>query len=200
MIFFSAHSVSCYTRSNGCNKICFWNWSWYPFFIPSFLFIYLIYNKAINLKLNNLKFILVFFYLFNRTFTIFVPIARIYLISLDGCIYIDLTRIMLLTEKSGNLFKSFIKTLEWCRLGLLSGAQKLVYSVLDNAKHLKLKYHRSTYFSGSCHLYIMSCLLLLLLIYFGGTVLNPVFRVFSVFRVFIQNKKGYIISLYGSPS
>ena len=62
-------------RSNGCNKICMDLIS--ILFFISFLFIYPIYNKAINIKLSNLKPTSVFFYLLNSTPTIFVPIVSI---------------------------------------------------------------------------------------------------------------------------
>ena len=39
-------------------------------------------------------------------------------------------------------------------------------------KHLKLKYHRSICFSGSCHLYRMGCLFSFLLICAGDIELN----------------------------
>ena len=81
-----------------------------PFFIPSFLFIYPIYNQALILNLNNLKFAFVFFYLLHSTLTILGPIASIYLISVDESIYINITRVMLITGESGNIFKSFIRT------------------------------------------------------------------------------------------
>ena len=44
---------------------------------------YPIYDKTPNLKLNNLKFTFVLFYLLKSTFIIFVLIASIYLISVD---------------------------------------------------------------------------------------------------------------------
>ena len=65
--------------------------------------VYPIYNKALNLKLNNLKFTFVFFYFWISTLAIFVPIATIHLISVDDSIYINITRIMLLVEESGNI-------------------------------------------------------------------------------------------------
>ena len=80
-----------------------------PFFISSFLFIYSIYNKAQNLRLNNLKFTFVFFHLLSSTFKIFVPIVSIYLISVGDAVYIYITRMMLPIEESGNIFKLFIR-------------------------------------------------------------------------------------------
>ena len=59
-----------------------------------FLFMYPVYNRALNLKLNNLKFIFVFFYLVNITFKIFFAIASIFLISVDDAICIIMTRIL----------------------------------------------------------------------------------------------------------
>ena len=73
-------------------------WIWYPFhFLFLFLFIYPSYKKVLNLKLNNLKFTFVFFFLLHSNFTIFVPIASIYLMPVDDRICINVTRIMLLT-------------------------------------------------------------------------------------------------------
>ena len=60
-----------------------------PFFVLSFLFICLIYNQALNLNLNNLKFTFEFFYLLHSTFTIFGPVGSTYLISVDDGIYIN---------------------------------------------------------------------------------------------------------------
>ena len=48
-----------------------------------------------------------------------------------------------------------------------------VFNSRLNAKHLKRKYHIGISFSGSRHLYIMDCLLLLLLICAGDIELNP---------------------------
>ena len=76
-----------------------------PYFIHSFLFIYPIYNKALHVKLNNLKFTFVFVYPLHSTFIIFGLIASIYLISPDDGIYINITRIMLLIEEYANIFK-----------------------------------------------------------------------------------------------
>ena len=96
--------------------------------MPSFLFIHPIYNKALNIKFNNLKFTFafstfcivllhVFFYLLHSTFTIFGPIACIYLISVDDGVDINITRIMLLIEESGNIYKSFIRMPIWSDAG-----------------------------------------------------------------------------------
>ena len=47
-----------------------------------------------------------------------------------------------------------------------------VFNARFDAKHLKLKYHRSICFLGSCHLYVMGCLFLLLLICADGIKIN----------------------------
>ena len=59
----------------------------------------------------------VFFYLSHSTFTIFGPIACIYLISVDDGVDINITRIMLLIEESGNIYNSFIRIPIWSDAG-----------------------------------------------------------------------------------
>ena len=53
------------------------------------------------------------------------------------------------------------------------GAEIGVFSAILNAEHLKLKYHWSICFLESCHLYVMGCLTLPLLMFAGYTELNP---------------------------
>ena len=48
-----------------------------------------------------------------------------------------------------------------------------VFNASLNAKHLKLKSHISICFSRSCHLHVMSCMFLLLLICASNIELNP---------------------------
>ena len=98
------------------NKTCMYMIT-IPFFIPSFLFIYPFYNQALNLNLNNLKFTFVFFYLLHSTSRIFGSIASMYLTSADDGICINTTKIMLLIEEFGNIFKLFIKTSTWSDAG-----------------------------------------------------------------------------------
>ena len=74
---------------------------------PSYFWVNPIYGKALNLKLNNLKFTFISFY------PMFVLLLVYISYQFDGGIYISVTRIMLLIEKSGNIFKSFTRTPTW---------------------------------------------------------------------------------------
>ena len=80
---------------------------------PSYFWVNPIYGKTLNLKLNNLKFTFVSFYLLNSSFTMFVLLLVYIKYQFDGGIYINVTRITLLIEKSGNIFKSFTRTPTW---------------------------------------------------------------------------------------
>lgn len=86
-------NVLCYTRSDGCTKTCI-DFISIPIFLSFLFFMYPVYNRALNLKLNNPKFIFVFFYLVNITFKIFFAIASIFLISVDDAICIIMTIIL----------------------------------------------------------------------------------------------------------
>ena len=62
------------------------------------------------------------------------------------------------------IFKLFIRT----QIGIMpvsivqQHAEISVFNARLIMKYLKLRYHRSIYFSGSCHLYVMGCQFLLL--------------------------------------
>ena len=71
-------------------------------------FTYQIYTKAVNLKLNNLKFIFVFPNLLSSNSTIFVPIFSMYLMSVDDGTYIHIARVILPIQESSNIFKTFL--------------------------------------------------------------------------------------------
>ena len=65
-----------------------------------------------------------------------------------------------------------------------------------NAKYLKLKYHRSICFSGSCHLYIMDCLLLLLLFICAGDIeLSPSPKIKEVLVIIFHRAIGISTAL-----
>ena len=53
------------------------------------------------------------------------------------------------------------------------GRRNWLFKARLNAKHLKRKYDISICFSGSCHIYVMGCLLLLLLICAGDIWTKP---------------------------
>ena len=80
-------------------------------------FTYQIYTKAVNLKLNNLKFIFVFPNLLSSNSTIFVPIFSMYLMSVDDGTYIHIARVILPIQESSNIFKTFLTMQTWCYVG-----------------------------------------------------------------------------------
>lgn len=135
-----------------------------------FLFTYLTYIKAQNLKLNNLKFSFIFSNLLNITSRIFVLLASMYSISIvernsHSCNY----RIIL--KESNNTCSPFTITQICCD----AGPHCSVIGVLSarlNAKHLRHKYHSNVCFSGSCQHYLIDCLFFVVFICASDIELN----------------------------